>query len=207
MNAQGQTPIHYSAKPRLWAGAIALIAFAALGVQPMLGEGSYLENLAGMLRFFTIWGNVGAAVIMAMIALGKTPSHAVMAALATALAIIGGIYWALLSGIHHPQGFDRITNQFHHTIVPLAAIAWWLVFTPKAPSTKALIPMVMVPPLTYGAFALVLGQMTGFYPYFFTDLPELGWPMFLLSNVLLAVFFAATGAGMVTVKNALQRRF
>ena len=83
-------------------------------------------------------------------------------------------------------------------------ILWWLRFTPRAPSTKALIPIIMVPPLSYGAFALVLGQMTGFYPYFFTDLPALGWSMFLLSNLVLAIVFGALGAGLVTAKNTLN---
>ncbi|MEP2735632.1 MAG: Pr6Pr family membrane protein [Erythrobacter sp.] len=197
----------YSSRACLFAGIIATLAFAALAVQPLLGEGTYIENLGGMLRFFTIWGNVAACVIMALIALGRNISRPVMAALATALTVIGGIYWALLSGEHHPAGYDRITNQFHHTIIPVLGVLWWLKFTPKAPATRALIPTVMVPPLTYGAFALVLGQMTGFYPYFFTDLPALGWPMFLLSNVLLALFFAALGAGLVTFKNAVQRFF
>ena len=193
-----------NARGRTLASIIAALAFGALAVQPLLGEWSYLENLGGMLRFFTIWGNVGGCIIMALIALGKDVPRAAMAALVTALAIIGGIYWALLSGEHHPQGYDRITNQFHHTIVPLAVILWWLRFTPRAPSTKALIPMIMVPPLSYGAFALVLGQMTGFYPYFFTDLPALGWPMFLLSNLVLTIVFGALGAGLVTAKNALN---
>ena len=196
----------YSGRARLFAGIIAALAFGALVVQPLLGEGTYVENLGGMLRFFTIWGNVAACVIMSLIAFGRQVSPSIMAALATALTVIGGIYWALLSGEHHPTGYDRITNQFHHTIIPVACVLWWLKFTPKAPATRALIPTIMVPPLTYGAFALVLGQMTGFYPYFFTDLPALGWPMFLLSNVLLALFFAALGAGLVTLKNAVQRK-
>ena len=191
---------------RVSAGIIAALAFGALAVQPLLGEGTYLENLGGMLRFFTIWGNVAACIIMALIALGKSPSPAIMAALVTALAIIGGIYWALLSGEHHPQGLDRITNQFHHTIIPVASVLWWLRYTPTASSIKAMIPVIMVPPLTYGAFALVLGQMTGFYPYFFTDLPALGWPLFIASNIGLALFFAALGAGLIAVKNVLNRR-
>lgn len=196
----------YSSSARWLAGIIAALAFGALAVQPLLGAGTYIENLGGMLRFFTIWGNVAACVIMAMIAFGRQVSPRTMAALATALTVIGGIYWALLSGEHHPTGYDRITNQFHHTIIPVACVLWWFKFTPKAPVTRALIPAIMVPPLTYGAFALVLGQMTGFYPYFFTDLPALGWPMFLLSNVLLALFFAGLGAGLVTLKNAVQSR-
>ncbi|MEP0188984.1 MAG: Pr6Pr family membrane protein [Erythrobacter sp.] len=192
---------------RLLAGIIAVLAFAALAVQPLLGDGSYVQNLGAMLRFFTIWGNVGACIVMACIALGwsvsEPRSQGILAALATALAIIGGIYWGLLSGEHHPNGYDRITNQFHHTIIPLATIIWWLRFTPPTRPIKSVIPAIMIPPLSYGAFALMLGQMTGFYAYFFVDLPALGSPQFLLNNVLLAGFFALAGAGLVAIKNAL----
>jgi len=169
----------------------------------LLGEGSYLANLGAMLRFFTIWGNVGACVVMAAIALGRHVPRGVMAALVTALTIIGGIYWGLLSGEHHPQGFDRITNQFHHTIIPVAGVLWWLRFAPPSPTIAKLIPAIMVPPLTYGAFAFVLGEMTGFYAYFFLDLPTLGWVQFLISNVVLAVFFALVGTGLVAIKNKI----
>ncbi|MEO9462170.1 MAG: Pr6Pr family membrane protein [Marinomonas sp.] len=205
--AHDDAPQPANPRARLFAGIIAVIAFAALAVQPLLGDGSYLENLGGMLRYFTIWGNVAACLIMAAIALGRDVSRPVMAALATALTIIAVVYWALLSGIHHPEGFDRITNQFHHTIVPALTIGWWLRFTPAAPLAKAMIAVIMVPPLTYGAFALVLGQATGFYPYFFSDLPALGWPKFLLSNAAFALLFAIVGAGLVMLKNALQRKF
>ncbi len=206
IQAHNYAPQTITRRARLLAGIIAAVAFAALAVQPLLGDGTYLQNLGGMLRYFTIWGNVAACLIMATIALGRDVSRPIMAALATALTIIALVYWLLLSGIHNPEGFDRITNQFHHTIVPALTIGWWLRFTPAAPSTKALIPAIMVPPLSYGAFALVLGQMTSFYPYFFTDLPALGWPKFLLSNAVFALFFAVSGAGLVTVKNWLQNR-
>ncbi len=190
---------------RTLAGIVAALAFGALAVQPLLGDYSYLGNLAAMLRFFTIWGNVAACVVMALVAIGRTPSPGVMAALATALAIIGGIYWGLLAGDHNPQGFDRITNQFHHTIIPIATIGWWLRYTPPAPSILRLVPMIMVPPLTYGAFALILGQMTGFYAYFFVDLPSLGWTQYLINNAGLAVFFAFVGSALVAFKQALGR--
>ena len=185
------------------AGVIAAMACAALAVQPLLGEGSYLENLGGMFRFFTIWGNAAGCVIMALVALGKPVSRAVMAALTTMLAIIALIYWGLLSGDHHPVGYDRITNQFHHTIVPISIIIWWLRYTPPSPAILPLIPTIMIPPLSYGAFALALGQTTGFYAYFFVDLPALGWGWFALNNFVLALFFAAFGAALAWVKNKL----
>ena len=192
---------------RLTAGIIATLAFVALAVQPLLGEGSYLQNLGAMLRFFTIWGNVGACLMMALVAFSWPVSgqraQGILAALVTALAIIGGIYWGVLSGDHHPEGYDRITNQFHHTIIPLATIVWWLRYAPPTKPIKNVIPAIMVPPLSYGAFALVLGQMTGFYAYFFVDLPLLGWPQFVLNNVLLAGFFALVGFALVAFKNTI----
>lgn len=207
MSTQTITQEQSGSNARLYAGIIAALAFAALMVQPFLGEGRYGENLGGMLRFFTIWSNIGAAVIMAMIAAGRRVPPAVMAALATALAIVAVIYWALLSGIHHPQGYDRITNQFHHTIVPLATILWWLRYTPRCEPITRMVPIIMIPPLSYGVFALIHGLLTGFYAYFFLNLDEMGWPTFIVSNAVLAAFFAVTGMAMVKAKHALHSRF
>lgn len=192
----------YSHTARLLAGAIAALALVALSIQPMLGENSYSQNLVMMLRFFTIWGNAAAMVLMAAIAAGRNPSAGAMAALATMLTVIGSIYWILLADIHHPVGLDRVTNQVHHTIVPIASVLFWLRYTPRASSTVALIPAIMVPPLSYGAFALILGQLTGFYAYFFVDLSELGWGRFLINNIGLALFFALLGAVLLWIKNA-----
>lgn len=171
----------------------------------MLGDWTYIENLGGMVRFFTIWGNIAACLAMGWIAFGGAVSRPLMAALATALTVIGLVYWGLLAGDHNPVGYDRITNQAHHTIVPIGTILWWLRYTPGAPAILPLIPTIMVPPLSYGAFAFVLGELTGFYAYFFLDLPNLGWANFLINNAVLAVFFGCLGAGLVTLKNAAGR--
>lgn len=194
----------YSPQARMVAGIVAAIAFCALIVQPFLGEYGYLENMSLLLRYFTIWGNIGGCAALTAIAIGRVPSKGIMAALATMLTVIGVIYWALLSNIHHPVGLDRVTNQSHHTFVPIAFVLFWLRYTPRASSTLGLVPIIMVPPLSYGAFSLVLGQLTGFYAYFFVDLNELGWTQFLINNAGLALFFAALGAVLVTVKNRLQ---
>ncbi|APE29277.1 Integral membrane protein [Aurantiacibacter gangjinensis] len=188
------------------AAIIALCAFAALAVQTTLGDGSILQNLGAMLRYFTIWSNVAACLVMAWIALGGQPPRAVMAALTTAITVVGVVYWGLLAATHDPVGLDRITNQFHHTFVPLATVAWWLAFTPPNPRVWSVVPAIMVPPLAYGAFAFVHGELTGFYAYFFLDLPAQGAAGFIIANIVLALFFALVGAGLVSGKNALARR-
>lgn len=190
---------------RILAAVIALIAFSSLAVQPLVGDWSYIANLGGMLRYFTIWGNLGACVIMGAIALGYAVPKGVMAALATALSVVGLVYWGLLAGDHHPVGIQRVTNQSDHTLVPLATVLWWLWFTPRADSILRLVPTIMVPPLSYGLFSLVVGQLTGFYAYFFVDLPTLGWTQFLLNNAGLALFFGCLGAGLLVIKNGINR--
>ncbi len=190
---------------RIFAAIVALAAFGALALQTTINEGTMLANFGGMARFFTIWGNIAACLVMGWIALGGSVTRGVMASLATALSVIALVYWALLSGDHHPTGLDRVTNQFHHTLVPLGFALWWLAFTPPAPRMLALIPAIMVPPLSYGAFAFVFGHFTGFYAYFFLNLPEMGWVNFLISNVVLAVFFALMGLGLLACKGLINR--
>ena len=201
MNQTLHTTPTLPALARIIAGAIAVLVLISLAVQSTLGTGTVFENIGGLLRFFTIWGNVAAGLLMAFAAAGRTVAPRVMAALATMLTVIGSIYWLLLSGDHHPVGIDRVTNQVFHTIVPLAAIAWWWRYTPSTPAVLPAVPTIMIPPLAYGAFALALGQLTGFYAYFFVDLPALGAMQFVINNVVLALFFALLGAALLAIKN------
>ncbi|MEP5938005.1 MAG: Pr6Pr family membrane protein [Erythrobacter sp.] len=190
---------------RLAAGAIAFIAAASLIAQPMLRDGSYLSNLGGMVRYFTIWGNIAATLAMGWIAMGRGLPRAVLASLATSLTVVGLVYWALLAGYHTPTGLGWYTNQVHHSFVPIATVAWWFCYTTPAPKIMPMLPTIMAPPLSYGLFAFLLGEATGFYAYFFINLPELGWANFLLNNVGLALFFAALGAVLVALKNQAKR--
>ena len=188
------------------AGIICVLATGALWLQATLGDGSIPENAAGLLRFFTIWSNIAAAIVMGMLASGRSVPRGAMAALVTALTVVGVVYWTLLAADHHPVGLDRVTNQVHHTIVPVATLVWWFRFTPPSPAILPLVPSIMVPPLTYGAFAFILGEVTGFYAYFFLDLPRVGWVNFIVTNIVLATFFGFLGATLVAIKNALAKR-
>ncbi len=193
---------------RLSAGAIALAAFGALGLQITINSGEELSPFASaglMLRYFTIWGNLAAAILMLHLARGKIVRADIMAALSTALAIIAVVYWGLLSGMHHPAGLDRVTNQFHHTIIPAATIGWWMAFSPKVASIPRALIVIMAGPLIYTAFALIVGAATGFYAYFFLDRSTLSWGEIALYQTGLAAFFAATGAALIAVKRLIRR--
>jgi len=192
---------------RITAALIALAAFTALGVQITINAEADISPLAAaglLLRYFTIWGNLAAAILMLHLARGGYVRADIMAALSTALVIIAVVYWALLSGYHNPIGFDRVTNQFHHTIVPAATIGWWMAFSDKVASIPRALATIMAGPLIYTAFALVVGAVSGFYPYFFLDRSMLSWGEIALYQAGLAAFFAMTGAALIAVKRLIR---
>ena len=66
--------------------------------------------------------------------------------------------------------------------------------------------VVVLVPLVYGGFALLNGAVTGFYPYFFLDLPSLGWPMLLANMVGLAILFMAVAALLLGIRSFVTAR-
>lgn len=185
------------------AAFIALSVFAALALQVAIStDGPPLLAFALLLRFFTIWTNLATGLVMARIALGGRVPAAVLFALATALAIVATVYWLALASTHHPVGLERATNQAFHTIVPLAGIGWWLAFSRGAQGWRNLWP-VMVLPVVYTIFALVLGEATGFYAYFFLDKSTLGWGALLVNVAGLAGVFLLVGAILMTIRRSI----
>ena len=191
------------------AAILAVAALGALALQTTLNlerDGSPLVSAGLLLRFFTIWGNLAAGLIMGWIALGRRAAPEIVHALATALGIVGLVYWLLLAGMHHPEGLDRISNQFHHTLVPLATILWWLAFGQRSENAARSVGVVMIAPVAYAIFALVYGAASGFYAYFFLDAGQLGWAQLAINIVGLAVLFALVGALLLGVKRAINAR-
>ncbi|MDP4576163.1 Pr6Pr family membrane protein [Qipengyuania sp. G39] len=191
------------------AAIIAIAALGALALQTTLNlerDGSPLVSAGLLLRLFTIWGNLAAGLVMGWIALGRRAAPEIVHALATAMAIVGLVYWLLLAGMHHPEGLDRITNQFHHTLVPLATILWWLAFGQHSANAMRSIGVVMIAPVAYAVFALAYGAASGFYAYFFLDAGQLGWAQLAINIVGLAVLFALVGVLLLGVKRAINAR-
>ena len=191
------------------AAIIVIVALGALALQTALNlerDGSPLVSAGLLLRFFTIWGNLAAGLIMGWIALGRRVVPEIVHALATALGIVGLVYWLLLADMHHPEGLDRIINQFHHTLVPLATILWWLAFGQHSENAARSVGVAMIAPVAYPVFALAYGAASGFYAYFFLDAGQLGWAQLAINIVGLAVLFALVGALLLGAKRAINAR-
>lgn len=187
---------------------IAVLAFAALALQTTINDdrdGSALVALALLFRYFTIWSNFAAGVVMAAIALGKPMPRRALFALATALSQVALVYHALLAADHHPVGADWWTNLAFHTVIPAATVLWWLVVTRREEFALSDLPFAMIPPLAYTGYALIYGAVTGFYPYFFLDKSQLGWGQLLLNLTGLTLFFIVLGALLMGLRRIVDR--
>ncbi|WP_369026169.1 Pr6Pr family membrane protein [Qipengyuania sp. RANM35] len=201
--------IDISRSGRVVAGTISLAALAAIVVQCNLNlerDGSPLVAFALLLRFFTLWANLAAGVLLGWVAARGRIHAGIPFALATALAIVAVVYWALLAADHHPIGWDRYTNQMHHTIVPLATIIWWAKFTRPVDAGWRSIPIVTIAPLAYTGFALTYGAISGFYPYFFLDVPKFGMAQVLVNLIGLAAAFMLFGALLLALRRLVSPR-
>ena len=200
---------YYPYPARILAGiisAIAILSLAAQSIGNIERDGSLVEGWSAMLRFFTIWGNLASAVAFAWIAWRGRIEPRIPFALAAALVIIAAVYHLLLASMHHPEGLDWWTNIAHHTLVPAGGILWWLLFSKDQLAGWRSLPIVMLVPLIYGAFALINGAVTGFYPYFFLDRSTLGLSAVLVNMAGLAIPFMAVAAALLALRKIIRAR-
>jgi hypothetical protein len=175
-------------KARLSAALIALVAIASIvGFYAYsLDTGRYgspPEAVWGMARFFTILTHILLAITFAAAALRRDGVSAPwIAALTLAVVLVGTVYHTLLRGIVVFEGYGLWADHGLHSVVPVASLLWWFAYAPKRTLEYADLPMFILWPCVYVAYALARGDADGIYPYPFMDLTELG-PLSVATNL------------------------
>lgn len=73
----------------------------------------------------------------------------------------------------------------------------WLLFDRKGRMQLANLPFWVIHPLLYWLFSVLQGAKTGFYPYFFMDVSELGYDGALLWLAVLTAVFLLIGLFLI----------
>lgn len=73
-------------------------------------------------RFFTIWANTLVGLVCAAIALGRVPPHWLTAGPALAIALVAGVYHALLAEGRNLTCLDLVVDAMLHSVVPAGFI-------------------------------------------------------------------------------------
>lgn len=131
----------------------------------------YPDTALSMARYFTILTSVLVIVTFAVAATRRQGvSSPWLAALTVAMVMVGAVYHTLLSGLVTFTGLGVWADHGLHTVLPLACLAWWLVFAPKRELEFVDLPIFVLWPSIYTAYALWRGAVDGIYPYPFMDL-------------------------------------
>ncbi|CAB1021911.1 hypothetical protein FRC0522_01880 [Corynebacterium diphtheriae] len=128
------------------------------------------KALIAEFSFFTIWSNIIGTIYL--LRGGRVPRWFAVDAVAM-LTITGIVYNTLLSKELH--GLWQFTSPVQHTVMPIAVFAFWLLNAYRRPIFKVrTIIMALGIPVVWSILTFTRGAQTGWYPYFFIDVTNLG---------------------------------
>lgn len=116
------------------------------------------------------------------------------------------VYHALLAPLPpHPHGWDAVDNVLLHTVVPLMAVAGWLVFGPRGLVSWKVVWLSLLYPIAWLVFTVVRGAAIGWYPYPFMDPREQGYASVSLTLAGIVAAFIGLAALLLVADRALGR--
>jgi hypothetical protein len=177
-------------------------------------QGSSAAALVSFFSYLTVLTNIFVALTSTLpLTFGNSRlgrwfgTGMVLGSATTAIIFVGISYHVLLRNVWSPQGLQRVADLTLHYAVPVAALAYWIVF-PPAPRLPGWAPLSWcIYPLIYTVYALGLGELVGSYPYYFIDAGSLGYPRVLMNLLGLLVVFLVLGGivlGIARFRQALS---
>ena len=192
-------------RARVWHAVTAVVAIAALALQLVLvvQGGRVLDEtdqpelgvrLARFIAYFTIQSNLLVAVTT--VQLTRNPARdgarwrAVRLAAVIGITVTGVVHFLLLRPLLDLDGADYVADKLLHMAVPVLAALGWAVFGPRPRIDARAVRLALCWPLAWLAVTLVVGWVSGWYPYPFLDHREdEGATGVVVSSVGITVFF------------------
>jgi hypothetical protein len=174
---------------RLCFGATLVIAAFSLGLQfvqdwlgvwddPDVPGQSHAVRVWRFFSYFTTQANL--LVVATSLGLARSPGRdgpgwrvARLNALA-GITITGLVHWFLLHPLDDFRGLLWASDTLVHIVVPILVVLGWLVFGPRRRITARVVVLGMIWPVAWLLYTLLVGRITGWYPYFFLDLGQSG---------------------------------
>ncbi|MEG0116979.1 MAG: Pr6Pr family membrane protein [Pseudomonas sp.] len=189
----------------------ATLGWAGLGIQLYLifiarlsVEASLLGGLVSFFSYFTVLTNTLVATVLTC---AVTPRESaarrwflqpwVSSGVTVSIVVVGLAYSLLLRHLWHPEGWQFIADELLHDVMPLVFLGYWWFCVPKGTLRLWHLPVWLIYPLVYFAYALLRGNLLGAYAYPFIDVAVLGYPqVFINAGGILAGF---VGIGLAVI--------
>ncbi|HTD99195.1 MAG TPA: Pr6Pr family membrane protein [Mucilaginibacter sp.] len=171
------------------------------------------ELVMRFFTFYTILTNLLLAVCFTFMLLKPRSkwndfftSPAMLAAAATYITVVSVTYNIILRFIWSPQGLQRVVDELLHLIIPILYIIFWLIFVPKGGLKWKNVFPLLVYPLVYLCVILIRGAMSGWYPYPFVDVNQLGYGKALLNSGMITIAFIIIALLFVLIDSKKSKR-
>ncbi|MEQ9181808.1 MAG: Pr6Pr family membrane protein, partial [Nitratireductor sp.] len=102
-----------------------------------------------------------------------------------------------------PEGLAWWADQWLHTDVPILVLIWWLTLDNKAGLQHRHAFLWLIWPAFSCVYALARGAVSGFYPYPFIDVANLGIGQVAVSISGLILAFFVGGLGLVALSRKI----
>ena len=182
------------------AAVIAVIAWIAIVVQAdvtidrTLARGlTVFDGLARMSSYLTNLTALACAICFTCIALRGQRSAlvrffrqpTVVTAVVVYMVFVGIAYNLLLRGWWSPAPFRRVLTEALHSVLPMLAALYWVLFVPRFHLRWRHCLLWLVYPLVYLGVTFWRGSLSDFYPYPFIDVETLGVRHVVVNSALL----------------------
>ena len=176
-------------------------------------EASIPETIIRYFSFFTVLTNLLAALCFSFLLLGPHSAFGnffsratTLAAIAVYMCVVGIIYNLILRFLWNPQGLQRIADELLHVVNPGWFLLFWIMYVSKSALEWKHTFFWLIYPVLYVAFILFRGSFSGFYPYPFSNVRQLGYPHVLLNCTKTILAFFLISVLFVGIGKGLRRR-
>jgi hypothetical protein len=118
------------------------------------------------------------------------------------ITITGLVYVVVLRPLGHPTGIAAWVNAGLHYVAPPLAVLGWLLFGPRPRISVRVIALSLIWPVAWVVYTLVRGAITGWFPYPFLNVDELGMSV-VLRNLGFVLLLAAVLLALLTVADRM----
>ncbi len=172
-------------KQRIAQLIIAFVTWAAVLLQFYLQIANrttgVTEAVIRYFSYFTILTNLLVAVCFTGLLFKESKAErffkqpSVITAVTVYILIVGLVYNLVLRSQWNPQGLQLLADNLLHTVTPLFALLYWIIYVPAKDISWKQTPAWMLYPLFYLVYVIIRGSFSNFYPYFFIDVSKLGY--------------------------------
>ena len=103
--------------------------------------------------------------------------------------LVGVVYQIILRHAWNPQGLQKWVDELLHSVIPALVLIYWILFVSKSELKWKSAFFWALYPLGYLTYILIRAKPSGFYPYPFVNVNELGYRAVFINCAFISIGF------------------